>query len=245
MSGHSKWANIQHKKGANDKKRAKIFTKILRELTVAAKIGGGDPEGNPRLRTIILKAREANMPKDTIERAIKKATGEVDGSNYEEFSYEGYGPDGVAILMDIMTDNRNRTSSDVKSILSKNGGNLGANGCVSYMFNKKGVIMFDGSVITEERAMEIGIDAGADDIEQDEGNVCVYTSPDSFEAVLKAFDEASIPRLSAEVTMVPDTMQEVPADKVEKVLALIERLEDLDDVQAVYCNVKIPDDYQG
>lgn len=243
MAGHSKWANIQHKKGANDKKRAKIFTKIIRELTVATKEGGGSPDGNPRLRSAILKAKEANMPKDTIEKAIKKGSGEAGGANYDEFTYEGYGPDGVAIFMEIMTDNKNRTSSDVKSTLSKAGGNLGANGCVSYIFHKKGVIIFDADVITEDSAMEIAVEAGGDDVVSEDGNVIVYTSFENFEAVLNAFDEKGIQRLSAEVTMIPDTYQEVAEDKVEKVLALIDRLEDLDDIQAVYTNLKIPDNY--
>lgn len=245
MSGHSKWANIQHKKGANDKKRASIFTKIIRELTVAAKEGGTNPDGNPRLRMAIIKARAANMPKDTMKKAIDKGAGGADGTNYEEFTYEGYAPEGVAILMEIMTDNRNRTSSDVKSTLSKNGGNLGANGCVSYIFHKKGVLVFETSAISEEDAMTIAIDAGADDVISEDDSVVVYTSADDFENVLKAFDDKEIPHVSAEVTMVPDTYQEVSADRVDKILALVEKLEEFDDVQAVYTNLKIPDDYQG
>ncbi|HBI38237.1 MAG: transcriptional regulator [Spirochaetes bacterium RIFOXYB1_FULL_32_8] len=245
MSGHSKWANIQHKKGANDKKRASIFTKIIRELSVAAKIGGSSAESNPRLRAAILKAKEANMPKDTMEKAIKKGAGELESSHYDEFTYEGYGPDGVAIYMEIMTDNKNRTSSDVKSSLAKNGGNLGANGCVSYIFHKKGVILFDIAVISEEKAFEIGIDSGADDVVTEDDNIIVYTNQENFEAVLKAFDDNNIAHISAEITMVPDTYQVVSADKVDKVIALIDKLEDLDDIQAVYTNLKIPDDYNG
>lgn len=244
MSGHSKWANIQHKKGANDKKRASIFTKIIRELSVAAKTGGSNPEGNPRLRTAILKAREANMPKDTMEKAIKKGSGEIGGANYDEFTYEGYAPEGVAILMEIMTDNKNRTSSDVKSTLAKAGGNLGANGCVSYIFHKKGVFVFDKAVVNEERAMEIGVEAGIEDIVTEDDNVVVYTEPDCFENVLRVFDEKNIPHISAEITMVPDSYQEVPADKVDKIISLIDRLEEFDDIQAVYTNLKIPDDYK-
>ncbi|OHD23953.1 MAG: transcriptional regulator [Spirochaetes bacterium GWC1_27_15] len=245
MSGHSKWANIQHKKSANDAKRGKIFTKIIREIIVAVRTGGSDPNGNARLRTAVLKAKECNMPKDTLERAIKKGAGELDGSNYEEFGYEGYGPEGVAILMDIMTDNKNRTAGEVRSLMTKLGGNLGATGCVSYMFSKKGIIVFDKKVITEDKAMEIGIDAGADDIKDEGETIEVYTTPDSFENVLKAFDDANIPHLQAEVTMIPDTYQQVPAEKVEKVLNLIEKLEDLDDVQAVYSNLDIPTDYKA
>ena len=243
MSGHNKWSTIKHKKAANDKKRGKIFTKVIRELTIAAKLGGGDPEGNPRLRTAVIKAREANMPKDTIERAIKKGSGDLDGVNYEEFLYEGYGPAGVAILMEIMTDNKNRTASDVRSTMTKAGGNLGANGCVAYMFDKKGLIEFDINVVNEDKAMEIGIDAGADDIYQDGDSIEVVTSPENFESVLKAFDDAGIAHTSAEVTMLPNTYQDVPTDKIEKVLNLVDNLEDLDDIQNVYTNLNIPDDY--
>ena len=244
MSGHSKWANIQHKKSANDAKRGKIFTKIIRELTVAARMGGSDPEANPKLRTAVLKAKEANMPKDTLERAIKKGAGELDGAIYEEMTYEGYGPDGVAMLIDIMTDNKNRTAGDVRSMMSKLGGNLGATGCVSFMFKTRGVILFDSKVIDEEKAMEIGIDAGAEDISGDEDTVEVLTSFESFENVLKAFEKAGITHLSAEITKIPDSYQSVPTDKIEKVLQLVEKLEDLDDVQAVYTNLDIPEDYQ-
>jgi YebC/PmpR family DNA-binding regulatory protein len=245
MSGHNKWSTIKHKKAAADKKRAQIFTKIIRELTIAARLGGGDPEGNPRLRQAILKAREANMPKDTMERAIQKGLGNVEGVNYEEFNYEGYGPEGVAILLDIMTDNKNRTASDVRSIMTKHGGNLGANGCVSFMFDKRGVIVFETSVINEDKAMEIGIDAGIEDIQRSDNNLIVLTLPENFEAVLKAFNDAKIPHVSAELTMVPNTYQEVPADKVEKIMALIEKLEELDDVQNVYSNLSIPDNYKA
>ncbi|HRU44457.1 MAG TPA: YebC/PmpR family DNA-binding transcriptional regulator [Spirochaetota bacterium] len=243
MSGHSKWANIQHKKSANDAKRGKIFTKIIRELSIAAKTGGGDPENNPRLRAAVIKAREANMPKDTMERAIKKGAGELDNVVYEEFYYEGYAPDGVAILMEIMTDNKNRTAGEVRSTMTKNGGNLGASGCVSYMFHKKGLITFETSQISEEKAMEIAIDAGAEDIVSEEGYIYVYTTPENFEDVLNAFNDKDIAHDSAEISMIPDSYQEVPADRVEKVLNLIEKLEDLDDVQNVYNNMKIPDDY--
>ncbi|MCK4798129.1 MAG: YebC/PmpR family DNA-binding transcriptional regulator [Spirochaetes bacterium] len=243
MSGHSKWSTIKHKKAATDKKRGQIFTKILKELTISAKLGGGDADSNPRLRTAMLKAKESNIPKDTMERAIKKGTGDMEGVNYEEFIYEGYGPEGVAIYMEIMTDNKNRTASDVRSIMTKSGGNLGANGCVAYIFNKKGVIIFDNKIITEDKAMEIGIDAGIEDITSDENHVEIYTKPDDFESVLKAFDDTEIPHLSAEITMVPNTYQDVPADKIDKILNLIDRLEDLDDVQNVYSNLNIPDDY--
>ncbi len=243
MSGHSKWSTIKHKKAANDKKRGKIFTKLIRELTVASKLGGGDPEGNPRLKTAILKAKEANMAKDTMERAIKKGIGEVGGSNYEEFYYEGYGPDGVAILMEIMTDNKNRASSDVKTVITKSGGNLGTSGCVSYMFDKRGIIIFDINKISEEKAMEIGIDAGALDISNDGKNIEVITSVENFYKVLNAFNQANIEHVSAEITMIPNTYQDIAVDKIERVLNLIDRLEDLDDVQNIFTNLNIPENY--
>jgi len=245
MSGHSKWANIQHKKSANDAKRGKIFTKVIRELVIAAREGGSEPENNPRLRTAILKAKEANMPKDTMERAIKKGAGETEGAAYEEFTYEGYAPEGVAILMDIATDNKNRTAGEVRSLLTKLGGNLGTNGSVSYMFDKKGIIVFDVKNLSEDKAMEIGLDAGAEDIYAEGESVEVITAPADFEAVLKAFDDAGITHVSAEVTMLANVEQEVRAEKVDKILNLVERLEDLDDVQSVYTNLKIPDDYNG
>lgn len=245
MSGHSKWANIQHKKSAADAKRGKIFTKILREIVISVRLGGSDPTGNPRLRTAIIKAKEANMPKDTLERAIKKGAGELDGAIYEEFVYEGYGPDGVAIMMDIMTDNKNRTAGEVRSLMAKLGGNLGAPGSVSFLFNKKGIIVFDSKELSEEKAMEIGIDAGAEDIINAGETIEVLTTPEDFEVVLKAFDDKNIPHLSAEVTKIPTSYQDVPEDKIEKILNLIERLEDLDDVQAVYNNLNIPDTYKG
>ena len=244
MSGHSKWSTIKHKKAANDKKRGKIFTKILRELTIAAKLGGGEPDSNPRLRTAMLKAKEVNIPKDTLERAIKKGTGDLENVNYEEFTYEGYGTDGVAIFMEIMTDNKNRTASDVRSIMTKAGGNLGANGCVAYMFDKKGVIVFDNKEITEEKAMEIGVDVGVEDIVTDENNIEIITGHENFESVLNIFNTAGVPHISAEITMVPNTYQDVATDKIDKILNLIDKLEDLDDVQNVYSNMNIPDDYE-
>jgi YebC/PmpR family DNA-binding regulatory protein len=244
MSGHSKWSTIKHKKAATDKKRGKIFTKVIRELTISAKIGGGDPNANPRLRTAILKAKEANMPKDTMDRAIKKGTGDLGDIAYEEFTYEGYGPDGVAVFMEIMTDNKNRAAAEVRSVMTKAGGNLGANGCVSYMFDKRGLIVFDPAKLTEEKALEIGIDAGAQDIVVDEENVEVITEVEDFENVLKAFENAGIPHVSAELTMLPNTYKDISNDRIEKVLDLVDKLEDLDDVQNVYTNLNIPDDYK-
>jgi YebC/PmpR family DNA-binding regulatory protein len=245
MSGHSKWSTIKHKKAANDKKRGMMFTKMLKEISVAAKLGGGDPSGNARLRTAILKAKENSVPKDNIERSIKKGTGELSATVFEEFTYEGYGPDGVAILMDIMTDNKNRTAGDVRSAMTKAGGNLGANGCVGFIFEKKGVILFDIASLSEEKAMEIGAESGAEDIWVDPKNIEVTTTPENFEQVLKAFDAAGIKHLSAELTMVPNTYQDVTAERVEKILNLIDKLEELDDVQNVYNNMNIPDDYNA
>lgn len=245
MSGHSKWSTIKHKKAANDKKRGKIFTKLIRELTISAKLGGGDPNANPRLRTAVFKAKEANMPRDTIERAIKKGTGDLGEVIYEEFIYEGYGPDGVAILMEIMTDNKNRTASDVRNIMTKAGGNLGASGCVSFMFDKKGIIVFDVNKLTEEKALEIGIEAGAQDIIADKENVEVITEVEDFEKVIKAFNNAKIPYISAEITMLPNTFKDMSSnEKIERVLDLIDKLEDLDDIQNVYTNLNLPDDYK-
>jgi len=244
MSGHSKWSTIKHKKAANDQKRGKIFTKIIRELTISARLGGSDPEGNARLRSAVLKAKEANMPKDTMERAIKKGSGEADGVNYEEFAYEGYGPEGVAIFMEIMTDNKNRAASDVRATMTRSGGNLGSNGCVSYMFDKRGVILFSTEKLNEDKAMEIGIDAGADDITADEKNIEVITAPENFDKVLKAFNNAGFNQVSAEITMVPNTLQDVSQEGVDKVLSLIDKLEDLDDIQNVFTNMNIPEGYK-
>jgi len=244
MSGHSKWSTIKHKKAANDQKRGQIFTKLIRELTISSRLGGADPEANSRLRSAVLKAKEANMPKDTIERAIKKGSGDLDNVNYEEFSYEGYGPEGVAIFMHIMTDNKNRAASDVRATMSRSGGNLGSNGCVSYMFDKRGVIVFSTEKLNEDKAMEIGIDAGADDIVVDEKNIEVITAPEAFNKVLKAFNDAGFNQLSAEITMVPNTYHDVSQEGVDKVLSLIDKLEELDDIQNVYTNMNIPEEYK-
>ncbi len=244
MAGHSKWANIKHRKAASDSKRGKIFTKIIRELTIAARGGVADPNSNPRLRTAIIKAKEANMPKDTMERAIKKGSGELGGAAYEEFIYEGYGPGGVAIYMEIMTDNKNRTAGDVRSLLAKMGGNLGANGCVDYMFDKKGTILFNKSDVSEEAVMETGIEAGADDIIVEGEDIEVVTTTESFEKVLQAFEEKGFKHVSAEVTMIPNIYQDVQTDLIEKVLSLIDKLEDNDDIQNVWTNLRLPDDYE-
>ncbi|MBN2738759.1 MAG: YebC/PmpR family DNA-binding transcriptional regulator [Spirochaetales bacterium] len=243
MSGHSKWHSIKHKKGAIDAKRGKLFTKLIKEIIVAARIGGGDPDANPRLRTILLKAKGVNMPKDNIDRAIKKGTGELEGVEYTEMSYEGYGPGGVAIMISVLTDNKNRTAADVRHLLSKGGGNLGENGCVSYMFKRKGVIVLDGEKYSEDAAMEVALEAGAEDVVAESGIIEVTTEPDMFEEVLKALEAAGMEADSSEISMVADTTVKLDNEKTAKAIRLIENLEDNDDVQNVYSNLDIPDDF--
>ncbi len=243
MSGHSKWATIKHKKGANDAKRGKLFTKIIKEITVAARIGGGDENTNPRLRTVLLKAKSANMPKDNVERAIKKGTGELEGMSFEELTYEAYGPGGVAILIECLTDNRNRTTADVRNILSKHGGSMGETGSVSYLFQRKGVIGVDPEKHTEDEVFEVALEAGAEDVTVDEESIEVVTSPTAFEDVLGALEEAGIENEYAEVSMVPDATVALDEEKTRKALRLIEFLDDNDDVQAVSSNIDIPDGF--
>jgi YebC/PmpR family DNA-binding regulatory protein len=242
MSGHSKWHSIRHKKGAVDAKRGKLFTKIIREITVAAREGGGDPDANPRLRTVVAKAKEANMPKDNIEKAIKKGTGEIAGYSLEEISYEGYGPKGVAIMIDTMTDNRNRTTADVRNVLTKNGGNLGENGCVSWIFDMKGILTIDAERYDENTVMEIALDAGADDVRNDGGMWEVTTSPESFEGVKHGFEEKGVELIMSDIIRVPKTTVKLDERSAEKILALMEKIEDLDDVQNVAANFDIPEE---
>ncbi|MBI9107065.1 MAG: YebC/PmpR family DNA-binding transcriptional regulator [Spirochaetales bacterium] len=243
MSGHSKWASIKHKKGAIDAKRGKIFTKIIKEITVAARMGGGDVEANPRLRTIVLKAKDANMPKDNIERAIKKGTGDLDGVSYTEGMYEGYGSGGVAILVETLTDNKNRTAADVRSIFAKAGGNLGETGCVSYMFARKGIITFSAETCDEDKIFNAALEAGAEDVSNDDGTIEVITEPDDFESVLNALEAAGFTREMAEISMIADQRLTLDDEKTRKVLRLIDKLEDNDDVQNVYSNMDVPDDF--
>ena len=243
MSGHSKWATIRHKKGAVDAKRGRIFTKLIKEITVAARMGGGDENANPRLRTAVLKAKSANMPKDNVERAIKKGTGDLEGVNYAELSYEAYGPSGVAILIQCLTDNKNRTAADIRNILTKGGGNLGESGCVSYLFQRKGVIAVDGEQFAEDDIIDAALEAGADDVTNDDGYIEVLSEPDAFEAVLNALTEAGIENTSAEITMVPDASISLDETKTQKALRLIENLDEHDDVQTVSSNLDIPDDF--
>lgn len=244
MSGHSKWATIKHAKGLADAKRGQAFTKFIKEISIAARMGGGDPDSNPRLRTAILKARGANMPKDNIERAIKKGTGELGAAIYEELNYEGYAPGGVAILVEVLTDNKNRAAADVRNLFAKNGGNLGATGSVSYMFKRLGQIEYDASVINEDAMMEAALEAGADDVSNDDGVITVTTDPINFEKTLEALQAKGFESLSAAISMVPDTYSTLDADTTRKVLKLVDKLEENDDVQNVYTNLDIPEGFE-
>ncbi|MEW6526861.1 MAG: YebC/PmpR family DNA-binding transcriptional regulator [Spirochaetota bacterium] len=242
MSGHSKWANIKHRKAAQDAKKGKVFTKLIREITVAARVGGDDLNSNPRLRTAVLKARENNMPMDNIERAIKKGTGALEGSTYEEVRYEGYGPGGVAIMVECMTDNKNRTTPEIRTIFSKNGGNLGETGCVAYLFDKKGVINIDANATTEDKVMEILLDYDVEDIKTEDNTIVVYTAPEKFNDILEVIRSNNLPTLNSEITYVPQTTVHLEGQKASQCLRLIEALEDHDDVQSVHANFDIPDD---
>ena len=242
MSGHSKWSTIKHKKGAADAKRGKIFTRLIKEITVAARMGGGDPNANPRLRTAIAAAKAENMPKDNIDRAVKKGTGELEGVNYEESTYEGYGPGGAAVLLESLTDNKNRAVADIRHIFAKNGGNLGENGCVAWMFDKKGYINVEKRVVEEDALMETVLEAGAEDVRDDGDNFEIITEPDDFEAVKEAVEKAEIPFVEAEVTMLPQTSARLTGKDAEKMIRLMEMLEDCDDVQKVYTNADIAED---
>jgi len=243
MSGHSKWSSIKHKKGAADAKRGKIFTKLTKEITLAARLGGGDVEGNARLRQAIAAAKAENMPKDNIEKAIKKGTGELEGAAaYEEVVYEGYGPGGVAVLVEVMTDNKNRTVSEIRHIFSKHGGNLGENGCVAWMFEKKGSIVIGKGAIDEDRLMELALEAGAEDVAEQEGEYEIITEPGAFEDVRSAMDEAGVPYFLAEIGMIPQNTVRLEEGKAAQMLKLMEKMEDNDDVQHVYANFDIPDE---
>lgn len=243
MAGHSKWANIRHRKGAVDAKRGKIFTRLIKEITVAAKIGGGDPAANPRLRSAIANAKSENMPKDNIERAIKKGTGELEGVEYIEITYEGYGPGGVAVLVDCMTDNKNRTVGEVRHAFSKQGGNLGESGCVGYMFDKKGSILVDKKNIDEEKLMDLALDAGAEDVLEEDTVFQVLTEPDDFDSVRESLEKEGVTFIEASISMIPQNTVEVTDEKIAKrLMKLMELLEDNDDVQDVHANFDIPDE---
>ncbi|HEX8949065.1 MAG TPA: YebC/PmpR family DNA-binding transcriptional regulator [Dissulfurispiraceae bacterium] len=244
MSGHSKWSQIKHKKAHTDAKRGKAFTKIVKEISVAARAGGGDPDGNPRLRTAIEKAKEANMPSDNIKKAIMKGTGELPGATYEESTYEGYGPGGAAVLIETLTDNKNRTVSEVRHILSKHGGNLGEAGCVAWMFEKKGYILVEKPKADEDTLMSLVLDAGAEDMRNDpkEDNYEIITLPEGLDAVKEAVAEGGIPVALAEITMLPKSYVPLEGNTSEQMVRLIDALEDNDDVQNVYSNFDISDE---
>ncbi|MFQ5456723.1 MAG: YebC/PmpR family DNA-binding transcriptional regulator [Nitrospirota bacterium] len=242
MSGHSKWATTKHKKMAVDAKRGNLFTRIIKEITVAARIGGGDPEGNPRLRSAILRAKENNMPADNIKKAVQRGTGELPGVSYEEAIYEGYGPGGVAMLIEAMTDNKNRTVSDLRHIMNKYNGNMGETGCVSWMFEKKGYIVIGKDKAEEDKLMSLVLDAGAEDMRVDGENYEVITLLSDFTNVKNAIEEGNIEFNVAEITMVPQSYVHIEGKEAEQMLRLIEILEDHDDVQNVYANFDIPDE---
>ncbi len=242
MSGHSKWSTIKRKKGAIDAQRGKIYTKLAREIMTAARIGGGDPEGNPRLRLAVLKAKAQNMPNDNIDRAIKKGTGGLEGVTYEEIGYEGYGPSGVAILVAALTDNRNRTVSEVRHVFGKHGGNLGETGSVGWIFAKKAYFLLDKSKVDPEKLMDAALEAGAEDVKEEGTEIEVTAAPEDFARVKDALDAAGMPCAEAEVTLIPSTTIRLEGGHAASALKLVEALEDLDDVQKVYANFDIPEE---
>ena len=243
MSGHSKWSTIKHKKGATDAKRGRIFTRLIKEITVAARMGGGDPDGNPRLRAAITSAKTENMPKDNIVRAIKKGTGEIEGAVYDEILYEGYGPGGVAVLVECMTDNRNRTVADVRHFFAKNNGNLGASGCVGWMFDKKGLLQVEKEGVTEEELMDLALEAGAEDVVEEDDEFQVITSPEAFDEVYNVLESKKVKFIEAAITRIPQNSVEVTDEKIAiSLLKLLESLEDHDDVQKVHANFDIDSD---
>ena len=239
MSGHSKWATIKHKKGALDARRGKIFTKLIKEITVAARIAGGDPDSNPRLRTAILAAKAENMPADNIKRALQKGTGELPGTIFEESVYEGYGPGGVALMLEIATDNKNRTLSEIRHILSRHGGNLGANGCVAWMFNKKGYVVVEKDKVDEGKLLDLITDAGADDMAEDGSNWEIFSSPDKLHQVVERLKAAHVAPAAAEVSMIPQSFVKLSGKEAHQMMRLMEELEDHEDVQHVYANFDI------
>lgn len=242
MSGHSKWANIKHKKGKTDALKAKITTKISKEITVAARMGGGDPTGNMRLKLALQKARENNVTKDNIQRAIQKGVGATEGADYEDITYEGYGPGGVAVTVEVMTDNRNRAAADVRHAFSKNGGNMGETGCVAWMFKRKGVFVVDQENADEEELMMLALDAGAEDMKVEDGEFVIYTEPDDYDAVEAALAENNIETLVSKITMVPDNTIDLDGADADKLQRMLDTLDELDDVQDVYHNGNLPDD---
>lgn len=242
MSGHSKWHSIKHKKAAADAKRGKIFTKIIRELAVAARMGGGDPDANPRLRKAITDAKGVNMPADNIKRAIQKGTGELEGVTYEEISYEGYGPGGVAIFLEVLTDNKNRTVSELRHIFSKNGGNIGESGCVAWMFSRKGYLVVEKSKASEDDLLDIILEAGAEDLREDGSNYEIFTPPDKYEDVLEALEKKDIEIAASNLGQIPQNYVKLEGKQAQQLLRLIEELEDHDDVQNVWANFDIDEE---
>jgi YebC/PmpR family DNA-binding regulatory protein len=242
MAGHSKWANIKHRKGAQDARRGKVFTKLIKEITVAARMGGGDPSANPRLRRALDAARAENMPKDNMDRAVKKGTGELEGVNYEESTYEGYGPGGAAVFVESLSDNKNRAVSEIRHCFSKCGGNMGAGGCVAWMFDNKGYLVVEKSAVEEDQLMEIALEAGAEDVREDGDNFEVITAPEDFWAVKAAIDAADIAHIAAEVTMLPQNTTSLTGKEAQQMIRLMDMLDNCDDVQKVYTNADIPDD---
>jgi len=245
MSGHSKWATIKHAKGAADAKRGQMFTKLIKEISIAARMGGGSLDGNPRLRTAILKARAANMPKDNIDRAIKKGTGELEGVSYEELVYEAYAPGGVAIFIEVLTDNKNRAAADIRNILTRAGGQLATTGSVSRLFKRLGVITMDGEKYTEDQIMEVAIESGAEDVSAQDGIIEVTTAPEDFESVLNALQAKEFETMSAEVSMVAEAEVTLDNDGTAKALKLVDKLEENDDVQNVFSNIAIPEGFDA
>jgi YebC/PmpR family DNA-binding regulatory protein len=243
MSGHSKWSTIKHKKGAADAKRGKIFTRLIKEITISARLGGGDPEGNPRLRAAIAEAKANNMPKDNIDRAVKRGTGELEGASYEDITYEGYGPGGVALIVEALTDNTNRTTPEIRHMFEKAGGSFGTPGSVKFQFDRKGYFAVEKSATTEDRLMEVALEAGADDLQTEDADIFeVYTQPESFEQVREALDKAGVPTVEAKLSMIPMTWVKVDEGQARANMKLLESLDDHDDVQNVWSNFDIPDD---
>jgi YebC/PmpR family DNA-binding regulatory protein len=240
MAGHSKWAQIKRKKATIDSRRGKLWTKLLKEITVSARLGGGDPDANPRLRSAVQEARDANVPNDNIERAVKRGSGELEGAQYEELTYEGYGPGGVALLIEAMTDNRNRTVGELRHLLSRNGGNLGENGCVAWMFEKKGLFVVAADAVSEDRLMEVALEAGAEDVRTEEEAYEVTTPPDAYAQMTQALQGAGIPIETKALAMIPSSTVEVPSREADQVYRLLEAIEEHDDVQNVWTNADIP-----
>jgi YebC/PmpR family DNA-binding regulatory protein len=242
MSGHSKWSSIKHKKAVKDARKGKLFTKLIKEITVAARMGGGDINANPRLRTAVLAARASSMPSDNIDRAVKKGTGELEGVSYEEVTYEGYGPGGAAIMVQVVTDNKNRTVSEIRRLFTKHGGNLGESGCVAWMFDKKGHITVDGSSVDEEKLMTLALEGGAEDVREEEGMFEILTTPDMFEKVREQLEREKVPMTTAQVALLPKNTVTLDVHSAEQTLKLTEELEDHDDVQSVAANFDVPNE---